>query len=179
MGLAENVSGGPPWPCSTCPGRVGMLNTLGACSHAQRPQALSTSKRFAFCWGLRLRGRLDRAFGVTPPNPSAHRRCCPRLDEPPARACLGPRPAPTFSTNVRDIRSFSGTKWEKNLGEGRADPRTVYLLLNVPTTERRRAQRGRSDRRERRSRNFSALETRHEFLHFFNIFFDFVENIIT
>jgi len=23
--------------------------------------------------------------------------------------------------NVRDIRSFSGTKWKKNLGEGRAE----------------------------------------------------------
>jgi len=45
--------------------------------------------------------------------------------------------------NVRDIRSFSGTKWKKNLGEGRAEPRTVYPLLYAPTTERRRAQRGR------------------------------------
>jgi len=44
--------------------------------------------------------------------------------------------------NVRDIRSFSGTKWKKNLGEGRAEPRTVYPLLYAPTTERRRAQRG-------------------------------------
>jgi len=31
--------------------------------------------------------------------------------------------------NVRDIRSFSGTKWKKNLGEERAEPRTVYPLL--------------------------------------------------
>ena len=34
-----------------------------------------------------------------------------------------------MSPNVRDIRSFSETKWEKNLGEGRAEPRTVYPLL--------------------------------------------------
>ena len=34
-----------------------------------------------------------------------------------------------ISYNVRDIRSFSGTKWKKNLGEGRAEPRTVYPLL--------------------------------------------------
>ena len=27
------------------------------------------------------------------------------------------------------MRSFSGTKWKKNLGEGRAEPRTVYPLL--------------------------------------------------
>jgi len=47
-----------------------------------------------------------------------------------------------ISHNVRDIRSFSGTKWKKNLGEGRAEPRTVYPLLYAPTTERRRAQRG-------------------------------------
>jgi len=47
-----------------------------------------------------------------------------------------------MSPNVRDIRSFSGTKWKKNLGEGRAEPRTVYPLLYAPTTERRRAQRG-------------------------------------
>ena len=31
---------------------------------------------------------------------------------------------------------------EQNLGEGRAEPRTVYPLLYAPTTERRRAQRG-------------------------------------
>ena len=35
--------------------------------------------------------------------------------------------------NVRDIRSFSGTKWKKNLGEGRAEPRTVYPLLYAPS----------------------------------------------
>jgi hypothetical protein len=47
-----------------------------------------------------------------------------------------------ISDNVRDIRSFSETKWKKNLGEGRAEPRTVHPLLYAPTTERRRAQRG-------------------------------------
>ena len=50
-----------------------------------------------------------------------------------------------ISYNVRDIRSFSGTKWKKNLGEGRAELRTVYPLLYAPTTERRRAQRGAND----------------------------------
>ena len=47
-----------------------------------------------------------------------------------------------FRHNVRDIRSFSGTQWKKNLGKGRAEPRTVYPLLYAPTTEGRRAQRG-------------------------------------
>jgi hypothetical protein len=37
-----------------------------------------------------------------------------------------------FPQNVRDIRSFSGRKWKKNLGEGRAEPRTVYPLLSDP-----------------------------------------------
>ena len=40
--------------------------------------------------------------------------------------------------NVRDIRSFSGTKWKKNLGEGRAEPRIVYPLLSVATEAKRR-----------------------------------------
>ena len=44
--------------------------------------------------------------------------------------------------NVRDIRSFSEAERKKNLGEGRAEPRTVYPLLYAPTTERRRVQRG-------------------------------------
>ena len=35
--------------------------------------------------------------------------------------------------NVRDIRSFSGTKWKKNLGEARAEDWTVYPLLCVPS----------------------------------------------
>jgi len=52
----------------------------------------------------------------------------------------------TILHNVRDIRSFSETKWKKNLGEGRAEPRTVYPLLYAPTTERRRAQRSLSSK---------------------------------
>jgi len=51
---------------------------------------------------------------------------------------------PAITPNVRDIRSFSGTKWKKNLGEARAEGWTVYPLLYAPTTERRRAQRGRA-----------------------------------
>jgi len=42
-----------------------------------------------------------------------------------------------MSHNVRDIRSFSKTKWKKNLGEGRAEPRTVYPLLNDPSVAKR------------------------------------------
>jgi len=53
-----------------------------------------------------------------------------------------------ISDNVRDIRSFSGTKWKKNLSEGRAEPRTVYPLLYAPTTVGRRAQRGATERSE-------------------------------
>jgi len=37
-----------------------------------------------------------------------------------------------MSDNVRDIRSFSVAERKKNLGEGRAEPRTVYPLLCVP-----------------------------------------------
>ena len=47
-----------------------------------------------------------------------------------------------ISPNVRDIRSFSVTKRKKNLGEGRAEPRTVYPLLyegERNTVERKRS----------------------------------------
>ena len=54
--------------------------------------------------------------------------------------------SPIISHNVKDIRSFA-TK-EQNLGEGRAEPRTVYPLLYAPTTEGRRAQRGATERSE-------------------------------
>jgi len=38
-----------------------------------------------------------------------------------------------ISSNVGDIRSFSRTKRKKNLGEGRAEPQTVYPLLYAPS----------------------------------------------
>ena len=49
---------------------------------------------------------------------------------------LSPCPS-NIAHNVRDIRSFSGTKWKKNLGEGRAESRTVYPLLNDPSVAKR------------------------------------------
>jgi|GEM_PF-4461272 len=60
----------------------------------------------------------------------------------PAAHSVKTRAQRAFLLNVRDIRSFSETKWKKNLGDGRAEPRTVYPLLYAPTTERRRTQRG-------------------------------------
>ncbi|MEA3421056.1 MAG: hypothetical protein U9Q97_05205, partial [Acidobacteriota bacterium] len=36
------------------------------------------------------------------------------------------------SSNGWNIRSFSGTKWKKNLGEERAEPQTVYPLVMSP-----------------------------------------------
>jgi len=75
------------------------------------------------------------------PNKASH---APRVAQPPPiRQKSEPR---AILPNVRDIRSFSETKWKKNLGEGRAEPRTVYPLLYAPTTERRRAQRGLSSK---------------------------------
>jgi len=37
---------------------------------------------------------------------------------------------------------------EQNMGEGRAEPRTVYAMLYAPTTVGRRAQRGATERSE-------------------------------
>jgi len=36
----------------------------------------------------------------------------------------------------------------KNMGKGRAEPRTAYAVLYAPTTEGRRAQRGATERSE-------------------------------
>jgi integrase len=81
-----------------------------------------------------------------------------------------------MSYNVWDIRSFSGTKWKKNLGEGRAEPRTVYPLLYAPTTKGRRAQRG-TERSGVSSKNIfrSQLSDRLSLL-IINLFFSYLKN---
>jgi len=38
-----------------------------------------------------------------------------------------------IATNIRDIRSFSGTKWKKNLEKRRAEAFLVYPLLYDPS----------------------------------------------
>lgn len=61
----------------------------------------------------------------------------------------------TFRTTYPNMRSFcslpyyiSKEKKGKNLGEGRAEPRTAYAVLYAPTTVGRRAQRGATERSE-------------------------------
>jgi len=51
----------------------------------------------------------------------------------------------TQRSSVCDVFATNGSK---NMGEGRAEPRTAYAVLYAPTTEGRRAQRGATEKSE-------------------------------